>query len=268
MENKKKGKATRQGNKTTMPLVIMAVAAVTIAVLWWRGPLTYGEWTKQTAYVWLTDAWYGRSADSKAYAMWIDDDGGEGVFAVKRISDAVGIRPTFAVIAEGMTDSVADALAAWQRQEAGIMLHGLRHERWWDWDEAQVAEDLAESRRVLAEKGFDTLRLLPVVVPPHSCNTKAVRRAVRGQGCQMVTGAAVVNPDRHVFQLGRLHITPQTDTTAMRQLLERAYRRKAFVIFGTHSSLPHGFSEERTRQILEMAKSIGYDFDSNFNFNE
>ena len=77
----------------------------------------------------------------------------------------------------------------------------------------------------------------------------------------MICGASLVNPDRHVFQLGRIAITPQTDTTAMRQLLEKAYERKAFIIFGTHSSFPNSFSVEKTRQILRMAKEIGFDFD-------
>ena len=77
----------------------------------------------------------------------------------------------------------------------------------------------------------------------------------------MISGASLVNPDRHVFQLGRIAITPETDIEDMRQLLQKAYERKAFVIFGTHSSIPACFSAEKTKIILEIAKEIGFDFD-------
>lgn len=78
----------------------------------------------------------------------------------------------------------------------------------------------------------------------------------------MVSGARLVNPDRHVFLLGRIGIAQYTDVEKMRQLLIKAYQRKAFVIFATHSSMPESFSEEKTREILRIAKEIGFHFES------
>ena len=80
----------------------------------------------------------------------------------------------------------------------------------------------------------------------------------------MITGACLVNPDQHVFQLGRIDITPKTDTTNIRVILQKAFQRNNFVIFGTHSSFPTSFSEEKTLKILNMAKEIGFDFDFNY----
>ena len=77
----------------------------------------------------------------------------------------------------------------------------------------------------------------------------------------MVTGASLVNPDRHVFLLGRIGITPDTDTAEMRVLLQKVHQNNCFVILGTHSSMKGAFSEEKTKKVLEMAKEIGFDFD-------
>ena len=79
----------------------------------------------------------------------------------------------------------------------------------------------------------------------------------------MISGASLVNPDRHVFQYGRIGIGPDTDLDAMRDILLRAYDRKAFVIFGTHSSIPECFSVEKTEKVLQIAKDIGFCFDIN-----
>ena len=159
-----------------------------------------------------------------------------------------------------MKPEVADSLASWQRRGAGIVLHGLRHERWKKWSEAQIEDDIQKSYHRLNEQGFDTARILKLVIPPHGCNTSNIRKVIMRQGCQMISGANLVNPDRHVFQLGRIGITPKTDTVAMRQLLQKAYQRKMFVIFGTHSSIPSWFSEEKTREVLIIAKETGFDF--------
>ena len=79
-------------------MVFSIIVIIVIALLvWWRMPLIGNEWSKQTIYVGLLDAWYGSSKDDKAYAMWIDDDSTEGVFKVKAIADEVGIKPVFAV---------------------------------------------------------------------------------------------------------------------------------------------------------------------------
>ena len=244
--------------KKIIPLVIIGIL---IIVGLWRAPIIGNEWSKQTIYVGFLDMWYGGSSDEKAHAMWIDDDSTEGVFLVKRISEATGIKPVFAVIADRMRQDVADSLAAWQRQGAGIVLHGFRHERWKDWEEGDIEKDISQSRIRLQELGFDTARILKMVIPPHGCNTKAIRKVIASQGCQMISGATLVNPDRHVFQLGRIGITPHTNMDKMRGLLQKAYQRKAFVIFGTHSSIPDAFSVEKTQEVLTMAKEIGFCFD-------
>ena len=242
-------------------LFLFVIVIVIVFLIWWRMPLIGSEWSKQTAYVGLLDAWYGSSTDDKAYAMWIDDDSTEGVFKVKAIADDVGIKPAFAVIADRMTPVVADSLASWQHQGAGIVLHGLRHERWKEWDEPQIENDIRQSYKRLHEQGFDTTSIMKLVIPPHGCNTRAIRKVIAQHGFQMISGASLVNPDRHVFQLGRIGIGPDTDLNTMREMLQKAYDRKAFVIFGTHSSIPESFSVEKTHAILIMAKEIGFSFE-------
>lgn len=232
-------------------------------IFWRRAPILGNEWSKQTIYVGLLDAWYGSSKDDKAYAIWIDDDSTPGVFQVKEIADAVGIHPAFAVIADKMESKVVDSLVSWQHQGASIVLHGLRHERWKDWEEVEIEKDICQSRVKLHEQGFDTARILKMVIPPHGSNNRTIRKVIARQGCQMISGATLVNPDRHVFQLGRIGIGPDTDIDTMREMLQKAYDRKAFVIFGTHSSMPECFSVEKTQEILQMAKDIGFCFNIN-----
>ena len=242
-------------------IILLAIIAVAL-IVWWRAPLFGFEISKQTVYVGLLDTWHGGSNDDKAYALWIDDDSSEGVFIVKKIADKIRIIPYFAVIADKMTPVVADSLASWQQQgTAKIVYHGLRHERWKDWSDIQIEADILQSRQRLHEQGFDTVRILKIVIPPHGCNTRAIRKTIQKHGCQMVSGASLVNPDRHVFQLGRIAITPKTDIEDMRQLLQKAYDRKAFVIFSTHSSIPALFSAEKTKEVLEIAMELGFDFD-------
>ena len=240
--------------------VIISIFLLIAIIIWWRAPIMGGEWTKQTIYVGLLDVWYGSSKDNKAYAMWIDDDSTVGVFKVKEIADAVGIPPSFAVIADRMEPEVADSLASWQRQGAGIVLHGLRHERWWDWNASQIEADIRQSYERLHEQGFDTAQILKLVIPPHGCNNRTIRKVIAQQGCKMMSGASLVNPDRHVFQYGRIGIGPDTDIEAMRRLLQKAYDRKAFIIFGTHSSIPEIFSVEKTKEVLQIAKEMGFCF--------
>lgn len=248
-------------NRMKTVIMLFVTFFIILAVTIWRSPITFGAWNKQTVYVGMSDAWYGMSRDDEAHAMLIDDDSGEGVFTIKRICDEVGIQPVFAVIADKMSPEVAESLAIWQKQGAGIVLHGLRHERWKEWDKQQIREDIELSRKKLQKLGFDTTKLLKIIVPPHACNTKAIRTVIEEQKCQMVTGASLVNPDRQVFQLGRIDVTPQTNLDEMRRLLEKAYKRKAYVIFGTHSSMPGSFSAEKTQEVLSMAKEIGFCFD-------
>lgn len=242
-------------------VLFLLVIIVIVLLVWWRMPLIGNEWSKQTIYVGLLDAWYGSSTDDEAYAMWIDDDSTVGVFKVKAIADEVGIKPVFAVIADRMEPIVADSLASWQRQGAGIVLHGLRHERWKEWDEQQIEDDIRLSYQRLYDQGFDTARIMKVIIPPHGCNTRTVRKVFAQHGCQMISGASLVNPDRYVFQFGRIGIGPDTDLDAMRALLQKAYDRKAFIIFGTHSSIPEIFSTEKTLEVLTMAKEMGFCFE-------
>ncbi len=229
----------------------------------WYFPLVENEWNKQTIYVGIIDIWYGNSNDYQAHAMWIDDDCGEGISIVNRISTELGIKPIYAIIPEKTPKHLIDSLIYWQKNGAGIVLHGLRHERWKEWGEQLIANDIEQSYKRLHELGFDTAKILKIIVPPHACNTQAIRKVISKKGHQMVTGASLVNPDRSVFQLGRISITPDTDTIKMRVLLQKAYQRNNFIIFGTHSSLPGAFSEEKTKKVLQMAKEIGFDFDFN-----
>lgn len=244
-------------------MIIIFLILLVAIIIWWRAPIFGNELTKQTIYVGLLDVWHGSSTDDKAYAMWIDDDSTIGVFQVKKIADAVGIPPYFAVIADKMEPEVADSLASWQHQGAGIVLHGLRHERWWDWNASQIEADIRQSYQRLHEQGFDTAKIMKLVIPPHGCNNRTIRKVIAQQGCKMISGASLINPDRHVFQFGRIGIGPDTDLDKMREMLQKAYERKAFVIFGTHSSIPEIFSVEKTQKVLQIAKEIGFCFDIN-----
>ena len=245
-----------------MKKIVLFITGILIfaIIIWWRAPIIGNEWNKQTLYIGILDTWYGPSKDNKAHAMWIDDDSTVGVFKVKAIADEVGIKPVFAVIADRMEPIVADSLASWQRQGAGIVLHGLRHERWKEWDEQQIEDDIQQSYQRLYDQGFDTTRIMKMIIPPHGCNTRIIRKVIARHGCQMISGASLVNPDRHVFQLGRIGIQTDTNIDDMRALLQKAYDRKAFIIFGTHSSIPAIFSIEKTREILKMAKEMGFCF--------
>ena len=251
----------RKDNRIKRGSILIAMSFIFIGIIiWWRAPILYGEWNKQTIYLGLIDTWYGHSKDSHAHAMWIDDDGGDGIIAVNSISDSLGIKPVFAIIPEKTPQNLIDSLILWQRNGARIVLHGLRHERWNDWNEQKITDDIDQSYTKLQELGFDTAKILRIIVPPHACNTRVIRKVIKGKGHQMVTGASLVNPDRLVFQLGRIGITPDTDTTEMRKLLQKAHQNNCFVILGTHSSMKGTFSEEKTKKVLEMAKEIGFDF--------
>ena len=245
-------------------LIFLILFVLIIAItIWWRAPIMCYDWNKQTIYVGLLDACYGLSTDSKAYAMWIDDDSSIGVFKAKDIADSLRIPIFFAVIADKMEPIVADSLAFWQLQGTGIILHGLRHERWQEWDKSQIEYDIHQSKQRLNEQGFDTTQIIKIIIPPHGCNTKAIREVINRHGYRMISGATLVNPDRHVFQLGRISINSDTNLDAMREMLEKAYERNAFVIFATHSSISEQFSIEKTLKVLSIAKDIGYCFNIN-----
>ena len=192
--------------------------------------------------------------------MWIDDDSTKGVFKVKEIADSIGIFPNFAVIADKMEREVADSLVSWQQKGAGIVIHGFRHERWWEWGDSQIEDDIHKSYESLYKQGFDTGKILKIVIPPHGCNNRTIRKVIEQRGCKMISGATLINPDRQVFQYGRIGIGPDTDIEEMKQMLQKAYDRKAFVIFGTHSSIPETFSVKKTTEVMQIAKEIGFCF--------
>lgn len=242
-------------------LILLIIFVLVIAItIWWRAPIIGDGWNKQTIYVGLLDTWYGHSKDIKAYAMWIDDDSSRGVFKTKKIADSLGIPVFFAVIADKMDPIIADSLASWQRRGTGILLHGLRHERWREWNATQIIHDIHQSKQRLFDQGFDTTRILKVIVPPHGCNTKTIRNVIEQQDYKMITGASLVNPDRHLFQYGRINIEPDTNLDEVQEILQKAYDRNAFVIFGTHSSIPNLFSAEKTMEILRITKEMGFCF--------
>lgn len=242
-------------------LILLLLFVLIIAItIWWRAPIIGDGWNKQTMYVGLLDTWYGNSTDSKAYAMWIDDDSSRGIFKIKEIADSLRIPVFFAVIADKMEPIVADSLASWQRRGTGILLHGLRHERWQEWNEIQIKLDIHQSKQRLYEQGFDTTQILKIVIPPHGCNTKSIRKVIEQQDYKMITGASLVNPDRHVFQYGRIIIGPDTNLDTMQDILKKAYDRKAFIIFGTHSSIPKSFSADKTKEVLRITKDMGFCF--------
>lgn len=247
--------------KHILVLIVLVLIIIFALTIWYRGPIWGYEWNKQTLYVGLLNTLYGPSTDNKAYAMWIDDDSTEGIFKVKRIADDVGITPNFAVIADMMDPKVADSLVSWQHQGAGIILHGLRHERWKYWDASQIGNDIRTSLRRLHEQGFDTTKILKIIMPAHGSNTSTIRDIIKQQGCHMISGARLVNPDRHVFQYGRIGITMDTNIDTMHRILRKAYKKNAFIIFATHSSIPDNFSEEKTKEVMRMAKEMGFCFD-------
>lgn len=189
----------------------------------------------------------------------IDDDNGDGVFAVKKICDALRIKVTFAIIPNQMSQTMIDSIHSWQKEGFGIALHGFNHDDWRGWTYEQVVEDIEKSEMWLKQKGFEK-ESIKYVVAPHGSNTKAVRKAIKDKGYQMVTGANIVNPDTEVFQLGRVMITKDTDLEKTWIWLNKAKKRNLFVILGTHSSMPEEFSEEKTKAVLQMAINMGFEY--------
>lgn len=242
-------------------MIAMSTIVVIALIIWWRLPIIFGDYNKQTIYVGALDILYGSSNDTLAHAMWIDDDCGEGICTVNSISKKVGIKPVYAISPEKTPRHLIDSLIMWQRNGAGIVIHGLRHEKWEEWSERHISKDIEQSYTKLKDFGFDTSKILKIVVPPYASNNKAIRKVIHDKNMQMITGASLVNPDRHVFQLGRIWITPDIDITSLRTILRNAYQQHNYVIFATHSSITNSFSEEKTLKVLRIAKEIGFNFD-------
>ena len=241
---------------------LIILLLIVVAWLWHRMPIVTGPLTRQTIFVAAADALSEHDADDRPHMLWIDDDGGPGMTDVKRVCDEMGIKAVFAVVPARLGEPLADSLRCWQQEGFGIALHGLRHESWLGWTEQQVSTDLGQCRAMLAHRGVDTTRLCPIVVPPHARNTRAIRAAVEQAGCRMVTGANVVNPSTHCQLWGRLWIGRDTDTGKVRQILERAREKNAFVVLGTHSSQRGEFSQEKVKAVIGMAREMGLTFNS------
>lgn len=240
--------------KTVLPIGCVILIA---AFFYLRAPITTGDWTKQTVYLALINSLHCQIADATPTLLLIDDDGGNGIYAIKAICDELGMKATFAMIPMKTDQATCDTLVAWQREGFGIAIHGFNHHTWKEWSTDSVLTDLNRCERYLRQKGFD-MQKIRLVVPPHGCNTKDIREAVYTKGYQMVTGANTINPDTTVFQLGRLFITRDTDLSKVKGYLSRALRDKAYVILGTHSSHPEEFSRENTIAVLKMAQDLGF----------
>lgn len=232
-----------------------------VIVIWlsFRAPIIVGSLTKQTIYLWMLYSWRGQAEAPKARVMLVDDDSKEGIFTIKRICDEINAKAAFAIIPARIKNNLGDSLRQWQKEGFAICLHGYNHDRWLDWDYKAVAEDIRKSEELLSEMGFNTEKI-KFVVPPHACNTHAIRKAVKNKGYQMIMGANIINPDTEVFQLGRISINNNTDLRQLESFLRKAKKRQMFVVFGTHSSNSEEFSEEKTRAALQMAKEIDFEF--------
>ena len=75
----------------------------------------------------------------------------------------------------------------------------------------------------------------------------------------MITGASLANPDSTRFQLGRVFITKKTNLKEIEYLLNKAKEKRAFIILGTHSSIKEEFAPNIIKNILMMAKEIGFE---------
>ena len=216
--------------------------------------------TKQTIYLWFLDSWLGQTTNNpKARILLVDDDSEEGIYKIKQICDEIGIKAAFAVIPSRINNALGDSLRQWQNEGFGICLHGYNHDRWKSWTYDDIVEDIHKSIATLKQLGFRTEEM-KYVVPPHSCNTRGIRKAIEDEGYQMICGASIINPDTELFQLGRVFISKSTDLKKMKVILEKAKKRKMFAILGTHSSNSDEFSEEKTKAVLVMAKKLGFEF--------
>ena len=240
---------------------MIAVCGVIIAVallIYPRTPITFGKWTKQTAYFWLLDCWYGQAPNSAASLFLVDDDCGDGIYQLKGICDETGFKATFAVIPARLSSREVDSLCKWQEEGFGICLHGYNHDDWKRWTSQDVIEDINKSELLLLKRGFDLKEISRYVVAPHGRNTSAIRNAIQTKQYKMITGASLANPDTTRFQLGRVFITKDTDLKEVEHLLKKVKEKKAFIILGTHSSNLDEFAPEKIKSILLMAKEMGF----------
>lgn len=240
-------------------IVLLGASLVCLLFIIRNAPIIVGGWTKQTIYLWLLNSLHIQKKDCPKILL-IDDDSGDGIFALKKICDDLHIKATFAIIPRKMNQTMIDSIRDWEREEFGIALHGNNHDDWRDWTYEQIVIDIEKCEKWLQQNHFDD-KAIKYVVSPHGSNTKAVRDAIKHKGYQMVTSANILNPDTEVFQLGRVMITKDTDLEETIVWLKKAKERKFFVILGTHSSIPEEFSIEKTKAVLHMVKEMGFEFD-------
>lgn len=239
-------------------IVVCGVLLAVALLVYHRAPITSGKWTKQTAYLWLLDCWYGQAPNSAASILLVDDDCGDGIYQFKEICDETGFKATFAVIPARLSSREVDSLRKWQEEGFCICLHGYNHDDWKGWTSQEVIDDINKCEALLLKWGFDIKEISKYVVAPHGRNTSAIRNAIQAKQYKMITGASLANPDSTRFQLGRVLITKDTVLKAIEELLKKAKEKKAFIILGTHSSNMEEFAPEKIRAILMTAKEMGF----------
>ena len=239
-------------------IVVCGVVLAVVMLVYYRAPVTSGKWTKQTAYLWLLDCWYGQTPNSAASILLVDDDCGDGIYQLKEICDEIGFKATFAVIPSRLSSREVDSLIKWQKEGFGICLHGYNHDDWKRWTSQDVIEDINKSELLLLKRGFDLKEISKYVVAPHGRNTSAIRNAIQTKHYKMITGASLANPDTTRFQLGRVLITKDTDLKEIEEVLMIVKEKNAFIILGTHSSNIDEFAPEKIKSILVMAKAMGF----------
>ena len=154
---------------------------------------------------------------------------------------------------------IIDSLKCWQRSGFGISIHGYDHRDWRELSYEEVVKDIEKCEKWLRQNQFD-MRNIRYIVSPHGANNRAIRKAIKDKGYQMVTGANLLNPDMKVFQLGRVMITRNTDLEETSVWLKKAKEEKLFVILGTHASIPGEFSVEKAKAVLQMAIDLGFEY--------
>lgn len=239
-------------------IAICGVIMVVALFVYRRAPITLGKWTKQTAYLWILDCLYGQASNAAASILLVDDDGGDGIYQLKKICDETGFKATFAVIPVKLSNKEIDSLQKWQKEGYSICLHGYNHDDWESWTSQDIIEDINKCESLLLKRGFDQKKVSKYVVVPHGRNTRAIRKAIQAKQYKMITGASLANPDSTRFQLGRVLITKDTDLNELEVFLKKAKEKKSLIILGTHSSNVKEFAPQIIKSILVMANDMGF----------
>lgn len=224
---------------------------------YFRTPIVVGDWTKQTCFLWFLNSFHCQSNNAKPRILLVDDDSGEGIYALKALCDELHIKATFAVVPGSMSKQICDSLKNWQRQGFGIAIHSYSHDNWRGWSYNEVLADIEKCEMQLAKWGFN-IHNIKYVVAPHSSNNRNIREAIKDKNYQMITGANIINPDTTTFLMGRMIISEKTNLVDAKNILKKAQKKNCFVIFCTHSSMAGNYSEKKTKAILKMAIDMGF----------